>query len=124
MTQEPKVDAAICQAAAYAALARSNGDEDREAYWTERVVRLSDAREAMQAQRENHERLLRAAVREALEQPGSDWLVGSLRASPGAVQSVIDDEVCKHRGTFDVLKGSPDHSGRLSESIARLERRA
>ena len=77
MTQEPKVDAAICQAAAYAALARSNGDEDREAYWTERVVRLSDAREAAQA-----------------------------------------------AGTFDVLKGSPDHSGRLSESIARLERRA
>ena len=40
-------DQAITQAAAYAAVARSNGDELTEAYWTERVVRLSDQREAM-----------------------------------------------------------------------------
>jgi len=70
-------DQHITQAATYAALAYRNGDDLRGDYWTERVVRLSDAREAAQA-----------------------------------------------AGTFDVLKGSPDHSGRLSESIARLERRA
>jgi hypothetical protein len=33
---------AIAQAAARAALARRNGDETAEAYWTERVTRLSD----------------------------------------------------------------------------------
>lgn len=38
-------DQHITQAAAYAAVARSYGDETLEAYWTERVVRLSDARE-------------------------------------------------------------------------------
>ena len=56
-------DQHITQAAAYAALARSNGDEVTEAYWTERVVQLSDQREAM-----------------------------------------------RNRSTFDLLKGSPDHS--------------
>jgi hypothetical protein len=38
-------DQHIAQAAAYAAVARSNGDEALEAYWTERVIRLSDRRE-------------------------------------------------------------------------------
>jgi hypothetical protein len=116
MVVSPKLGAAmtadqhIAQAAARAAIARSNGDEATEAYWTERVVRLSDEREW----HDERERLLRAAVREALEQPGSGWLVGSLRASPGAIPAVIDDEVSKHRTTFDALKGSPDHAGHVN----------
>jgi hypothetical protein len=40
-------DQHITQAAARAAIARSNGDEDGEAYWTKRVELLSDQREAM-----------------------------------------------------------------------------
>ena len=42
-------DQAITQAAAYAALAYRNGDDLRGAYWEERVIRLSDQREAVRA---------------------------------------------------------------------------
>ena len=100
------LDQAITHAAARAAVAMSNGEEQQVAEWTAEITRLMDQRDW----HDERERLLRAAVREALEQPGSGWLVGSLRASPGANQAVIDDEVSKHCPTFDELAGSPDHS--------------
>lgn len=77
-------DQHISQAAARAAIAYRNGDDTLGDYWTERVIRLSDAREA-----------------------------------------------AEHCATFDVLKGSPDHSGHLydepnhartTDAIGRLER--
>ena len=115
-------DQHITQAAAHAALARSNGDEVTEAYWTERVVRLSDERERMTAA----ERTVARLDGYTQEQHTAGIMAARERATKRASRrsrAATAAADALRRATFDELKGSPDHSGRLSESIARLERR-
>ena len=98
MTDE-QYEAAINANAARAAISRAHGDEISGDYWWEQAQLLSDQREAARA------RTLSDAEHAHIHSDTfTDAMAARLNASIGRL------DARDHCDTFDVLKGSPDHS--------------